>query len=183
MHERQCFIPGAVCFGLDPTVVTARQSRMTYGVGAFDHFDPTRHPESKKVRKDGSDWCPGVFDPFVRSGETVTLADKVVRRFAPADGDQRTCSVGIYGSESGEVRFVGDEGVRRYGTLRIERHLANDDGTEQDGVIKKALDNDECQSGRVIETTITFGETEIDVTARDVMTGSTTRAVMDFLNK
>jgi len=52
-------------FGLDPTVVGVRRSRLTYGVGVLHRFLPGKHPSTKKIHRDNSTWCKDVFDRFV----------------------------------------------------------------------------------------------------------------------
>jgi len=42
---------GAVCFGLDPTVVTVRKCRLTYGLGVMTRFARGVHSEDKLVRR------------------------------------------------------------------------------------------------------------------------------------
>jgi len=56
---------GAVMFGIDPTVVGVRRSRLTYGVGVLHRFLPSKHPSAKKITRDNSSWCKDVFDRFV----------------------------------------------------------------------------------------------------------------------
>jgi len=58
-------VSGAVCFGLDNTVVSTRRSRLTYGAGVLKRFVRGQHPDAKLLRRDGSDWCRDVFDPYV----------------------------------------------------------------------------------------------------------------------
>lgn len=60
---------GAVCYGLEPGVVSTRRSALTYGVEVLHRFDSERHPQSNKIHKDGVDWCTGVFDTFVRANQ------------------------------------------------------------------------------------------------------------------
>ena len=62
---------GAVMFGIDPTVVGVRRSRLTYGVGVLHRFVPGRHPPNKKINKDNSAWCKDVFDRFVAVDQEV----------------------------------------------------------------------------------------------------------------
>jgi len=68
-----CATEGAVCYGLEPGVVTTRRSALTYGVEVLHRFDAERHPISRKVHKDGVDWCTGVFDTFVHANQVWIL--------------------------------------------------------------------------------------------------------------
>ena len=46
-------IRGACMFGLNPRSITSRISKMTYGINTLTTFDPSRHPEEKKVVIEG----------------------------------------------------------------------------------------------------------------------------------
>ena len=166
------FISGAVCFGVDPTVITQRQSRMTYGVGIVNRFVPDLHPESKRVNKDGIDWCVDVFDTFVAANQAVTLGSSVIRRYAPASQDQKAVIIKVYCSESSEVQFVTDPGVQKCATLQLDVT----DFPVQDPSTSSS-------KRREIQTCMTFGDTEIKVTTIDVETGLCVRSGIDFLNK
>jgi len=62
---------GAVCYGLEPDVVTKRRSALTYGVEVLHRFDSERHPTSNRTQRDGVDWCTGVFDTFVLANQVA----------------------------------------------------------------------------------------------------------------
>ena len=68
-------------FGIDPTVVGVRRSRLTYGVGVLHRFEPGRHPSTKKITRDNAAWCKDVFDRFVAVDQEVSqLAEHRVSR-------------------------------------------------------------------------------------------------------
>jgi len=113
---------GAVCFGLDPTVVSVRKSRLTYGVGVMNRFLRGVHPDSKLVRRRDVDWCRDVFDRFVVADRPVALGDTVLRRYTPAEPDQTAIVMHIYSSENSDVRFVTDDGVQVINALTIYTH-------------------------------------------------------------
>jgi hypothetical protein len=188
-------LKGAVCFGLDPTVVTVRRSRLTYGVGVMNRFVRGVHPESKLVRRgaEGSEteWCRDVFDRFVAADQPVALGDTVLRRYTPAERDQMTTIIHIYSSESPDIQFVTDAGVQRCGTLRLELPSPDDTSStavERAGDRSATLGSTSSASGaaarrREIQTRMTFGDTEIKIWALDVASGRSVRAAIDFLNK
>ena len=104
---------GAVCFGLDNTVVSTRRSRLTYGTGVLKRFVHGQHPDSKLLRRDGSDWCRDVFDPYVTVDQVVRLGDVVVRRYAPASPTQSYIAVTLFSSPHPAPTFTTDEHVTR----------------------------------------------------------------------
>ena len=168
---------GAVCFGLDPTTVTVRRSRQTYGVGVARRFVRGRHPESKLVLRDGAEWCLNVFDEFVGAGSPVFIGSSVSRPYAPAIREQSVSIIHVYCSDADQVQFVTDEGVRRCGTLRLD--LA-DLPPPSPAVATGAADS---KRPRVIQAKMTFGGTEIKVSAVDVATGRSVRCNVDFLSQ
>lgn len=165
-------VTGAVCFGLDPAVVILRKSRMTYGVAVLNRFVRGVHPESKLAVKDGVEWCVDVFDFLVRANQSVALGETVVRRYTPAGPAQKLSVFHIYCTESSDVRYVTDPGVRKCGTLCLDM---------TDGVYCEPAAG--VPARREVQARLTFGDTEIKVVALDVTTGKSVRSSIDFLNK
>ncbi|ESN95006.1 hypothetical protein HELRODRAFT_102816 [Helobdella robusta] len=170
-------LKGAVCFGLDPTVVSVRKCRLTYGVGVLNRFVPGVHPEANVVVKDGVRWCRDVLDKFVVVDQPVALGDTVVRSYAPAKIGQRTCVVHIYCTERPDALLVSDQGVRRCGTLCLD--LSEDLYRQH----PSGMPYHKSRRSREIQTTMIFGDTEIKVSAVDVHTGKCVRSVIDFLGR
>ena len=158
-------LKGAVMFGLDPTVVRVRRSALTYGVGVLNKFIPGKHPEEKRIKKDGTEWCTDVFDTFVTSDQSIALGEKVSRTYTPAKSYQTSTVIGIYCSEKEHVLFTSDPGVRRCGELYLE------------------MPDTTGGKNRELEATMHFGDTEIKCEAMDHTSGKVAKAVIDFLNK
>jgi len=159
-------LKGAVVFGLDPTVVTVRRSRLTYGIGVLNRFRDADHPREKLVVRDNQKWCTDIFDKFVRADESVGLGDTVLRRYTPAKPGQTHSIINIYCSEEDDPKFVTDGSVHLCGTLFL-------DMTD--------IKYDPEQKRREIQTRMTFGDTEIKVSALDVATKKCVKASVDFL--
>ena len=68
---------GAVKFGLDPEIVTARISRYTYGIARFEDFDPAFHNDKKKVLRGDKLVCKDVFSKKFTIGDSVKIGTKV----------------------------------------------------------------------------------------------------------
>jgi len=135
-----------------------------------------RHPESKLVLRDGAEWCLDVFDQFVGAGDPVFIGGSVTRPYAPATREQSTNNIHIYCSDAEQVHFVTDEGVRRCGSLRLD--LA--DLPPPSPAVASATDS---RRPRVIQAKMTFGGTEIKVSAVDVATGRFVDCTVDFLSQ
>ena len=158
-------LKGAVMFGLDPTIVRVRRSALTYGVAVLNRFIPTKHPEDKRTKKDGVEWCTDVFDTFVTVDQSIALGEKVTRQYTPAKSYQTSTVIGIFSSEKEHVGFTTDVGVRRCGELYLE------------------MPDTTGGKSRKLEMTMMFGDTEIRVEATDITSGKMANASIDFLNK
>ena len=123
--RRISFIEGAVLFGLDPTIVNVRRSRLTYGVSVLNRFIPNYHPAEKKIVKDDIEWCADIFDKFVLVDQSIGLGDIVTRKYTPARYNQAQCIISFYCSESDKPVYVTDPGVRKIGIDTYEYLFSN----------------------------------------------------------
>uniref|UniRef100_A0A8C2AQ45 Heat shock protein 12B n=1 Tax=Cyprinus carpio TaxID=7962 RepID=A0A8C2AQ45_CYPCA len=170
-------LKGAVLFGLDPTVVRVRRCPLTYGVGVLNRFVEGRHPRDKLLIKDGREWCTDILDRFVSVDQSVALGEVVRRSYTPARMGQRKIIINIYCSDTDDITYITNPGVRKCGAITL-------DLLESGAVAASAGDNDKGSAieRREIRTTMQFGDTEIKVTAVDVATGQLVRASIDFLS-
>uniref|UniRef100_A0A8C7DZH0 Heat shock protein 12B n=1 Tax=Oncorhynchus kisutch TaxID=8019 RepID=A0A8C7DZH0_ONCKI len=162
-------LKGAVLFGLDPTVVRVRRCPLTYGVGVLNRFVEGRHPRDKLLVKEGRDWCTDILDRFVSVDQSVALGEVVRRSYTPARSGQRKIIINIYCSVSDDVVYISDPGVRKCGAITLDLPEA------LPGAVAGA-------ERREIRATMQFGDTEIKVTAVDMVTNQTVRAAIDFLS-
>ena len=188
-------------------MVSLRRSHLTYGIGVVHKFVAGLHDPKKLVRRDGVDWCADVFDGFVQNNQPVALNDSVVRRYA-AIGKQDCVTICVYSSEEKDVKYVTDPGVSKCATLTLkldgdERKKAkkeeaneaenkNISGTFEADVAKvtdtsngeAAVNGGKGKGGSIkqLDAVMTFGDTEIKVTALEVDTGKSVKATIDFLN-
>lgn len=153
---------------MDPGVVHVRRSRLSYGVGVLNRFVKGKHPKSKRIAKDGQEWCTDVFDKFVVSDQPVALGNTILRCYTPARSDQKTSVINIYCTERDNVQFITDKGVKKCGQLVLD--LTDERGQP-------------LPKRREIQTRFVFGDTEIKASALDVATGKCVRASIDFLNR
>ena len=158
-------LKGAVMFGQDPSLIHVRRSALTYGVGCLNHFIPGKHPPEKRVIKDGVEWCAGLFDPFVFADQAVSLGHTVTRSYTLAQENKQSTTITVYASEKESVQYITDPGCEKVGEMRLEMPAAVDG---------------QCKE---LQMTMMFGDTEITVEAVDAISGQTTRASIDFLNK
>lgn len=159
-----CILKGAVMYGLDPNRVNLRQSVVTYGVACLHKYDPSIHPLSKKVIKDGVEWCTGVFDTYVSCGQPIPQGYSITRTYKLARSSLHSTVLTLFATKHKSVKFVTDPGVKKIGELRL--NLSTND-----------------KSSNEVHMTMTFGDTEITVKGCDNKSGQTAFAQIDFLCK
>uniref|UniRef100_A0A3B4GSW5 Heat shock protein family A (Hsp70) member 12B n=1 Tax=Pundamilia nyererei TaxID=303518 RepID=A0A3B4GSW5_9CICH len=169
-------LKGAVLFGLDPTVVRVRRCPLTYGVGVLNRFVDGRHPRDKLLIKDGREWCTDILDRFVSVDQSVALGEVVRRSYTPARLGQRKIIINIYCTATDDVTYICDPGVRKCGTITLDLP----EPLPPPGAVGGAGAG--TPERREIRATMQFGDTEIKVTAVDVMSNRSVRASIDFLS-
>lgn len=153
-----------------------RRCPLTYGVGVLNRFVEGRHPRDKLLIKDGREWCTDILDRFVSVDQSVALGEVVRRSYTPARLGQRKIIINIYCSTTDDVTYISDPGVRKCGTITLDLPeplpLLGAVGGAGGGAPER----------REIRATMQFGDTEIKVTAVDVMSNRSVRASIDFLS-
>lgn len=171
-HRLQVIIPqdvsltilkGAVMFGLDPSLVRVRRSRLTYGVGCLHRFNSDNHPPRKRVMKDGKEMCTDVFDTFVLAGQAIPHGHSITRCYNPARSCIKSTVITLFATENESVQFISDQGVSKVAELRLEMPDTTGGRT------------------RELRMTMIFGDTEISVQATDCTSGQTASAQINFL--
>ncbi|CAG2213173.1 unnamed protein product [Mytilus edulis] len=64
-------LKGAVLYGHQPEKIKTRILKKTYGIQSWPEWDSEVHPETKRVRIEGTDRCKDVFYKFAVKGEKV----------------------------------------------------------------------------------------------------------------
>jgi hypothetical protein len=156
-------LSGAVSYGLDPSQIRARRSRLTYGCAYIADFDPQADDPAKRVRQreTGKDRARDRFYVFVRAGDEIGN-QPVVQTFTPFQSDAASAVFALYATAQRTVRYIDEEGVRQIGKVSVT--VPN---------INRGLD-------RQIELSMSFGGTEITVEARALPSGEPVTATVDF---
>ncbi|KAF3836927.1 hypothetical protein F7725_004391 [Dissostichus mawsoni] len=179
-------LKGAVLFGLDPTVVRVRRCPLIYGVGVLNRFVEGRHPRDKLLIKDGREWCTDILDRFVCVDQSVALGEVVKRSYPRSSGaaqDHHQHLLQPLGGRHLHLRPRGQETYRSRYRYREQWEEQEEQAEEEEE------EQEEEQKGsrrrrtgeREIRATMQFGDTEIKVTAVDVMSNRSVRASIDFL--
>lgn len=122
------------------------------------------------ITKDGAEWCTEVFDKFVEVDQSVAVGETVVRSYTPAKAGQKSTVIHVYCTEKPDPQYITDPGVKRCGTLCLD-------------LTDLQYRRSQNPRRREIQAQMTFGDTEVKVTALDVATGKCVRAAIDFMNR
>ncbi|XP_061164989.1 heat shock 70 kDa protein 12B-like [Saccostrea echinata] len=158
-------LKGAVLFGHNPRIISARIAKYAYGVASFQLFDPKIHEKEKKVNIHGKDYCSDIFHVHVKKGATLFIDDAQLKRtYEPNRDDQTEIDLEIYISElDNPPKYVTDPGCQHLGTVTVKI---------PDGKTSKA---------REVSVQLIFGGTEIRVVAKSVATGNVITAEFNLL--
>lgn len=126
--------------------------------------------------KDGREWCTDILDRFVSVDQSVALGEVVRRSYTPARTGQKKIIINIYCSATDDVTYITDVGVRKCGTITLDLP----EPLPLTGAVGGAVGG--APERREIRATMQFGDTEIKVTAMDVMSNRSVRASIDFLS-
>ncbi|KAK3099348.1 hypothetical protein FSP39_003120 [Pinctada imbricata] len=157
-------LKGAVLFGHIPRAIAMRVSRCTYGIQSWPEFDPTKHPQSKKVVINGVPRCKDVFFKYITVGEQVRPGYEQTQIFQALKPDEDTLECTVYASNEEDPKFVTDQTCRRLGTLTVP------------------LPRMRAEEPLEIEETMVFGDTELHVVAKDLTHNRVFEAFFNFLD-
>ena len=154
---------GAVIFGHNPTSITQRVLKKTYGVKGLDPFDEAVHDERYKEQLDCGVMCTKIFTKHAEKGQSVKVGEALAEQWgSPADHNQEAIDISIYASDLKDPKYT-DRGCQHVGTLEVDISDVPGD-----------LDRD-------VSVSLSFGDTEIKAKARIERTGQVCTANFDFL--
>ncbi|XP_019623425.1 PREDICTED: heat shock 70 kDa protein 12A-like [Branchiostoma belcheri] len=153
-------VRGAVKFGHTPHLISERISPRTYGVECVSAYNSRLHRGGKLFLGR----CMDAFHKFVEAGESVVVGTARNHIFYPLYPDQTKANINVYGSYDTDTNITSAPGVEKLGIT--------------------VLDMPETTGGadRQIKITFYFGDTEIEVDAVDVTTGSKANVEVNFLD-
>ena len=163
-YPGQTILEGAVSFGLNPSVIRSRRSRLTYGCGVSKPFDEERDPKSKRFyAEDLERWqCNDRFLPFVCAGDSVDQDEIVTSSIGVLHRDETSMSISFFATRKPYIRYTDEPGVEQIGELTVEM-------PDTTGGIEREAEFSMC-----------FGKTEIRVEARDLTSGQTRNTTLRF---
>ncbi|XP_069130997.1 heat shock 70 kDa protein 12B-like [Argopecten irradians] len=157
-------VSGAVIYGHSPGSISTRVVRYTYGVSYMVEFEQQKHPEDKKVEKEGKPpLCKDLFEIFCQMGTPIKTGEVISKTYSPARDDSKILVIKVYASSKKDPKFVTDEGCWKLGKLVVDLPDSNN--------------NSELE----IQERMVFSETELRVEAVEPVSGKTFSARFDFL--
>ncbi|XP_063413407.1 heat shock 70 kDa protein 12A-like [Mytilus trossulus] len=146
-------LKGAVLYGHQPEKIKTRILKKTYGIQSWPEWDSEVHPETKRVRIEGTDRCKDVFYKFAVKGEKVEAGHSYGQIFQALKPDERTLECTVYISDDTNPRYVTDPSCQRLGNLIVPLPPLNKGQSLE------------------IEETMIFGGTELLFRAKNMKTG------------
>ncbi|KAI9015286.1 hypothetical protein CLU79DRAFT_797009 [Phycomyces nitens] len=111
---------GAVMFGLNPSKVSHRVLRRTYGLIVNEPFNPlTDPPEKRRVEPDGDVICDDCFDVYATKGECIAINACVSKELSFYYPGTYIIDLYAYDIDENTPRFVTDPGVRKVAEIRF----------------------------------------------------------------
>ncbi|XP_052081987.1 heat shock 70 kDa protein 12A-like isoform X7 [Mytilus californianus] len=155
-------LKGACLFGHRPDYITSRVMRFTYGTGISLPFDAKIHDKEHLVKEeDGEEFCDGLFDVIVRKNDTVDIGTAIEHNFTVDCNDEEPWELSLYASTKEKPMYVDEKSCTLLGSMQISFSKASD--TE-----------------RELRVAFLFGNTELGVTATDILTGETVSSTFNL---
>lgn len=156
---------GAVMFGQKPNIIDSRIMSTTYGFEVYRPFNNNVHPIEKRHVIEGVAWCKDCFEVLVKENEIVQIGEKrSFPNYRPSEKSQTKAAFRFYNSSNPEAKYITDPAVGPSVGKAIVQSPDVSRGTD-----------------RNIDVCVTFGGTEIKVTAIDKTSANTATAYLDFL--
>ena len=159
-------LKGAASFGVNPAIIRARRTRLTYGASCSQPFDELIDPESKKFwAKDlGHYRCDDRFYTLVTIRDSVPVNKEIVVQYTQIEAKGKSMYFEFYATSKKKVRYTDEKGVEKIGEMTVE------------------MPSTEGGVNRVVDLFCYFGDTEIKVKAVDRTSGSRCKRSLRFLS-
>lgn len=155
-------LKGAILFGHEPSFITSRIVRYTYGVEVSKDYDPRMHTPDRRVIVDGEALCRGVFDAFMKAETSVSVGTAITEIYTTTEKFQKEHYLPIYISTSKNPRYTDDDESSFLGTVKVP--------------IKNPTEHD-----RDVKVNFYFGFTELEIEAVDVDSNEKCEVKFDLL--
>lgn len=100
---------GAVIFGHDPSMISQRRSKYTYGVSVNKKFNPLEHDEKYKYEDGGEIRCRNIFSKLLEVDELVTVGVHQKEKRYRLKSCKDAGNLKLYASTSKCPQYVDEE--------------------------------------------------------------------------
>ena len=164
---------GAVKYRLKPDIIHSRTMDASYGTDFAPTFNPLLHLDMGYVGMDhtGTLRVRDVYMKYVEKGEHISSDEVVTAEFGPLHNSTTAMEICIYSSFEKGVKYINTPdgkpiaSIRKIGELHVDMPNPENLPREQ----------------RMVELTMDFSHTEIQIRARYIVTGEEVKVVADFL--
>ncbi|XP_062608874.1 heat shock 70 kDa protein 12A-like [Saccostrea cucullata] len=154
-------LKGAVIFGHNPSLITERKAKYTYGVKCRILFIDKIHREDYKIFDEGEMWCRNVFHRHVTIGDTLVVGKNQSAKTYTKSKYSRSVKVEVYASLKKNPMYTTDEGCFYLGGKSLK------------------FEDQNALSASEIEVKMSFSGTEIEVTMIYKATGRITKLYLE----
>ncbi|KAL9652414.1 hypothetical protein ABK040_012069 [Willaertia magna] len=156
-------VKGAVCLGVDPSLIASRRMRLSYGMKTYKSFQNGVHkPELKtKLRGRTGFFCSNIFDSFVDVNEEVKYDHCVTREYEVSEANQTVMYLELYTSPKKGTMYANESYCFKNGEIVID--MSGTSGL-----------------GRKIQVDMYFGKSALEITACDKTSNKNYHAQVDF---
>ncbi|KAI8888877.1 actin-like ATPase domain-containing protein [Backusella circina FSU 941] len=161
----QSVVRGAVALALDPSTITKRISKRSYGIEALLLFDPRRDPIINRIKQTDNDhyYCKQKFDLFSKIGTSIKTYEYIQQTYSIPY--QKNTYIALYGhSTEDDINLVTDNRAKNVFFFNIE--MPKIEGAQEN---KDMID---------LVVQLYLGQTEIKVDS--IIGGQTTRHTFVF---
>lgn len=164
-HEASLSVlKGAVYSGHCKDITSHRVAMFTVGFQIWRKFDKSKYSHDRKKKVNGKERCRDVFLKMFTKGEPISSGMKKSLFFKPMVQGENVLECCIFVSSQKDPKYTDESGCVKIGTLFVP------------------LPNFERQKNVEIEESITYGETQIKVSANNCKTKEEHEIVIDLLS-
>lgn len=155
---------GAVYSGHCKDLISHPVAMLTFGFQIWPKFDKSQYSRDRKKIVNGKERCRDVFLKMFTKGEPISFGMKKSLFFKPMVQDEDVLECGIFVSNQKDPKYIDEPGCVKLGTLLVP------------------LPNFERQKNVEIEESITYGKTQIKVSAYNCKTNKEHEIIIDLLS-
>ena len=111
---------GAVIFGHEPSAISQRVLKKTYGIETIVSFQEGTHDKQYKKVTDTGIYCQEIFDKHIEKGTLVDVGKTQTKEeYVPLYHNQKTMGSKTYASDSKDPKYT-TRGCQRLGELSVD---------------------------------------------------------------